>query len=173
VLTVCFGNIHRSVIAEYALRQALKKIGLSEEIQVESRGLLGMPGLPAPIGKNIRDYPDKWLYIEPVLNRLELDVSAHKTCPLDCDIVSQSSLILAMDRNILIDHTSSIVRVFPENAWKARLFMELDGFVVDIDDCDEVQEGDFHRQVTEHIYELVHRHVNYIVELARILDAGR
>lgn len=173
VLTVCLGNIHRSVVAEYALRQALQMAGLAEEILVTSRGILGMPGLPAPSRKNIQDYPDKWPYVESTLNRLGLNVSTHQTRPLDHDIVSRSSLILAMDRKILIDHPCSIVRVFPAYAWKARLFSEIDGTASDIDDCDEVQEGDFHRRVTEHIHELVHRRVHHIVELARLLNAGR
>ena len=170
IVSVCNGGIHRSVVAEYSLRQALQEQGLSDGVNVVSRGIAGMPGVPAPRGKNMLDYPKEWSLTAPVLNELRLDVSDHRARPLDLETVRQASLILTMDRRVLIEHPGSVVHAFPSWAYKARLFTELDGSATDVHDCYGADDPAVFRQVTEYIHGIAHRRLEFIVTLARLLQ---
>ncbi|PIT93859.1 hypothetical protein COU00_02090, partial [Candidatus Falkowbacteria bacterium CG10_big_fil_rev_8_21_14_0_10_43_11] len=104
ILAVCSGNIHRSVIAERCINRVLKKNGMDGEFVVVSRGL---QTTSPPVGKNLRDYEAEWLASSPVLQEIGIDISDAKSTPVDISIVEKASLIIAMDRGVLIDKVNS------------------------------------------------------------------
>ncbi len=167
ILTVCYGNIHRSVVAEQSLRQALQVNGLSEEVIVTSRGLQGFHGESPPKGRNIGDYPEQWSNVQSVAMELELDLCNHVARPLDNNIVSQASLILAMDVEVMSERASSVTKVFPEHSYKVKLFGALTGESTSIADAFEIQTISI-GETTRLIHEIAHRYVHQAVEWARL-----
>lgn len=97
ILTVCNGNIHRSVIAEICLNRELKKCGLGDEIVCISRGLEKREGKC-----RMMDFPEEWALTKPVLDELGIVVPEDRTAQqIDSAIIEDSSVILAMDRRVL------------------------------------------------------------------------
>lgn len=172
ILTVCYGNIHRSVVAEQSLRQALDASGLSDEISVTSRGLQGFRDEPLPKGRNIVDYPEIWARVQPVTTELGLNLCNHHARPLDEDIVARASLILAMDVRVMSEHPLSIMKAFPQHARKVRLYSELAGTRVSMADAFEDQSISI-AEVTRHIHEIAHRNIHRAVKLARTLNRSK
>lgn len=169
ILTVCYGNIHRSVVAEQSLRQALQINGLSDEVIVTSRGLQGFHEEPPPEGRNIGDYLEQWLSVQPVAMELGLDLCNHHWRSLDHDVVSQASLILAMDVGVMSERESSILKVFPEYEHKVKLFGELAGEKTSIIDVFENQTVSI-ADTTRLIHEIAHRNIHQAMEWVRLFS---
>ncbi len=49
IMTVCKGNIHRSVIAALCVKKTIKELGLESEYEIMSRGLQGSAGTDLPL----------------------------------------------------------------------------------------------------------------------------
>ncbi|APX31485.1 protein tyrosine phosphatase [Brachybacterium sp. P6-10-X1] len=96
ILTVCTGNICRSPMAEYALRDALEQAGLGEQVEVASVGTtreeIGNPVDPRA-GALLRSHG--------------LDPSAHRARQMSSRDLEQADLVLAMDH----DHIRPLHRV--------------------------------------------------------------
>lgn len=149
ILVVCSGNIHRSVIAERCINRALKRKGLDAKFVAVSRGVQTTSSL---VGKNLKDYRDEWLASNPILQEIGIDISDAKSTPVDLSIAEKASLIIAMDRGVLIDKINSLAKQFPEYGYKMRLFMELAGSTEDVADTYGSSDHGLHRRVIELIH---------------------
>lgn len=81
ILVVCIGNICRSPMAEYLLKQELPKL------DIHSAGIQGLTGHPAD---------DKALLC---MQRLNIDMQAHIAKKLTGDMLKQADLVLVMSQN--------------------------------------------------------------------------
>lgn len=81
VLVVCVGNICRSPMAEYLLKQQ------HPDLQIESAGISGLAGHPAD---------DK---AQLCMQRLDIDMSTHIAQKLNAAHLKQADLILVMSHN--------------------------------------------------------------------------
>jgi len=147
VLVVCNGNIHRSVIAEFCLNKALEEMNLSKRLIAISRGLQGTLGTALPRGRNLCDYPLEWSLSSPVLDEIGIDISSHCVTLIDISVVEKASLILAMDRAVLVGKSNSLFRQFSKYSYKMRLFRELEGRPEDVPDCFGSSDATLHRHV--------------------------
>ncbi len=118
VLFVCTANQCRSPMAEALLKALAVQRGEAERWQIQSAGTWTEPGHPAtPLAQT-------------VLQRRNLDVSAHRSRPLDGDLLTSSSLILVMTR-----HQQEAIQVeFPEVSDKVHLLSQLIDREFDIED---------------------------------------
>lgn len=97
VLFVCTANICRTPMAEYYLNRLVKKEGLEELIIVESAGTWAMEGMPAAENSLL------------VCAEEGLDLSNHRSQPIDLYMMKQSDLVLCMS----IDHKYDLSQIFP------------------------------------------------------------
>lgn len=81
VLVICVGNICRSPMAEYFLKQQ------HPDLHIESAGISGMTGHPAD---------DK---AQLCMQRLNIDMDAHRAKKLNAEHLKQADLILVMSHN--------------------------------------------------------------------------
>ena len=165
ILIVCSGNMFRSPVAAYCLRRALNDDGLGDLIEVTSRGIQGLKGIdPTTEGKkNIRDYPVEWGNAEPALMRYGINIDDHRSTVVTEDILTQASLVLAVEWGVLITRPNSLVRSFPGHVWKMRLFTEIDGRCNDIQDTANTDTATYER-VTELIDSTARRGTRYIMQ---------
>lgn len=165
VLTVCSGNIHRSVIAQLCLGRELVNIRKETELEILSRGIQGMMGTEAPKYFNLRSYKMEYRHTEPCLSEIGIKIPLNQQAiPIDKAIVEQASLILAMDESVL----GSLIWQFSGHSSKMRLFMELVGKKEDVPDCGGVNDATFHRKVVMSINEVakagIHNMIRYVCE---------
>lgn len=83
VLFVCTGNLCRSPMAEYLMREMARQQGI--EIEVKSAGIWAVHGEP-PTEETIA-----------VLQELGIDAKSHRSKPLDWDLLDWADLILTME----------------------------------------------------------------------------
>jgi protein-tyrosine-phosphatase len=83
ILLVCSGNTCRSPMAEVILRGALEARGWSQ-VEVRSAGVAAYPGAPAT-DEAVR-----------AAERHDLDLSDHRSTPLDRDLMGWADLVLTM-----------------------------------------------------------------------------
>jgi protein-tyrosine-phosphatase len=171
VVMVCEGNVFRSVVAEQSLRAALKRRHLDQEIEVASRGIAGMPGTQPPRGENILAYTKEWPLIRPAVENLGIDLTSHVSRPLDEAIMARASLVLAIDRHVLVGGDVSIISAFPYHAYKARLYGELKGTAEDMENCSGIMVSEPYRRVAEAIHHIATDRCAQIVALARMFNA--
>ena len=81
ILVVCVGNICRSPMAEYFLKQEFP------ELQIESAGIAGLVGHGAD---------DK---AQLCMQRLGIDMQPHKARKLNAELIKQADLVLVMSQN--------------------------------------------------------------------------
>jgi protein-tyrosine-phosphatase len=118
VLLICTANQCRSPMAEALLKAVAAQRGEVERWQVQSAGTWTEPGRPAtPLA-------------QAVLQRRNLDLSAHRSRPLDAGLLAEAALVLVMTRH----HQESIRIEFPEVSGKIYLLSQLIGRTFDIDD---------------------------------------
>src|SRR3989344_2190019 len=102
ILTVCNGNIHRSVIAAACIDRKIRDQGLTTRYEVLSRVLQGTQGTKPPLHKNLRDYPMEWPLTEPSLRELGIEIAEGQAAtPITRAIAERASVILAMDQLVL------------------------------------------------------------------------
>ncbi|MGO2632836.1 MAG: low molecular weight protein-tyrosine-phosphatase [Galactobacter sp.] len=113
VMAVCTGNICRSALAEYVLRDAVERAGLGDRIQVTSSGISdeeeGRPMDPR---------------MANITRSLGLDPSAHRARPMPHSAWETQDLFLAADLN----HLRTLRRWAPtaEHREKIRLLRSFD-----------------------------------------------
>lgn len=96
ILFVCTGNTCRSPMAEYLLKDKLKKMNISD-IEVESAGLFAF--FPQKASKNA----------VLVMNELGIDISSHVSRLISENMIKESDLILTMEKY----HKEAIVNMYP------------------------------------------------------------
>ncbi|WAM33161.1 low molecular weight protein arginine phosphatase [Caldicellulosiruptor morganii] len=96
ILFVCTGNTCRSPMAEYLLKDKLRKMNI-DNIEVESAGLSAF--FPQKASKNA----------VLVMNELGIDISSHVSRLISEDMIKESSLILTMEKY----HKEAIINMYP------------------------------------------------------------
>ena len=81
VLVVCIGNICRSPMAEYFLKQQYP------QLQIESAGISGLIGHAADEKASL------------CMQRFEIDMSAHIAKKLNAELIKKADLVLVMSQN--------------------------------------------------------------------------
>ncbi|MFQ5674070.1 MAG: low molecular weight protein arginine phosphatase [Nitrospinales bacterium] len=104
ILFVCTGNICRSPVAEYLLRQELEK-QKNDSIRVFSAGTMDMGQQPAP-----REMVE-------LAESFRVDMKNHRSKTLTKSMVEEADLIFAME----IFHKNKICELFPD--YKHKVFM--------------------------------------------------
>ena len=171
ILTVCKGNIHRSVIAALCLENALKRLCLESKYEVMSRGLQGSAGTDTPRFSNLKSYPTEWRLTAPILEEIGINIpSSQIATPITKDVVSNASLILAMDRAVLCSLPHSLINQFPNLGFKMRLFLELAGSIDGIADCAGEADPEIHRNVILTINSIACDRITNILKLAEIFS---
>ena len=96
ILIVCSGNICRSPMAEGLLKKKIAELNLESAINVTSAGTLGIVGSSASENAVIASHTE-----------YDVDLSWHESKAVDYDLVTQSNLILSMDKenhHFMVDH---------------------------------------------------------------------
>lgn len=81
ILVVCIGNICRSPMAEYLLKQQYP------ELHIESAGISGLSGHQADQKARL------------CMERLDIDMSSHIAKKLNSDLIKRADLVLVMSQN--------------------------------------------------------------------------
>ncbi len=119
ILFVCAANICRSPMAEYLLKDLLRKDGATgNSIMVRSAGIGNTHG---------SDASDQAIQ---VLHERGLDISRHKARTINWEIVNGCDLVLCMSK----DQESGLKQSFPEAQGKFHLITEFCGSQGDIED---------------------------------------
>lgn len=105
---VCSGNICRSPMAEYILRQMLTKTKYRKHVKVQSAGTLRIETSPAHE------------YAINVSNAHDLDLNPHSSQPVDDKIMEKSDLVFALAQN----HFVELNRRYPQHKNKIGLLKQ-------------------------------------------------
>lgn len=92
ILLVCTGNTCRSPMAEYLLKDKIKKANLEDKIEVKSAGLFVDENFAKPSS----------LAIQTLNENYKIDMSMHKPQVIDIDLIMESDLILCMEETMAI-----------------------------------------------------------------------
>lgn len=93
ILTICTGNICRSPMAEYALREALEQAGLDDRVEVASAGTSGWE-----VGNPIDPRADALLQSHGIASE------DHRARQMDEDELREADLVLTLDH----DHVAPV-----------------------------------------------------------------
>lgn len=111
VLFTCTGNICRSAMAEWMLREKLKEEGLEGKVEVDSAGTMSMFGNEP--SKNARK----------VMEEIGIDISSHRSKQISRSLLREADLILAMARH----HKDALRFLVPRSEGKLFLLSEFVG----------------------------------------------
>jgi protein-tyrosine-phosphatase len=118
VLFICTANQCRSPMAEALLKSLAAQRGEADRWQIRSAGTWADLGRPATQPA------------QAVLQRRNLDLSDHRSRPLDADLLAEATIVLVMTRH----HQESIQIEFPEVSGKIYMLSQLIGRKFDIED---------------------------------------
>lgn len=118
VLFVCTGNICRSPMAAALFRSKIGSDPAALGWDIESTGTWAVKGAPASHNAQL------------VMQEWGLDISAHRSKPVDGPLLSRYNLILTMESG----HKEALQAEFPEIAGRVHLLSEMVGKNHDIVD---------------------------------------
>ncbi len=118
VLFVCTANQCRSPMAEGLLRSLTAQRGEADRWQIQSAGTWAESGRPAT------------QFAQVVMRRRNIDLSGHRSRPIDADMLAAASVILVMTRH----HQEAIQAEFPGIQHKVALVSQLVDRSFDIED---------------------------------------
>lgn len=160
ILTICTGNICRSPMAEFLLREALEEAGLGDRVQVDSAGVSdeeeGNPADPRTIAElRRRGHADHgW--------------SEHVARQVEPDWIGERDLVLAATRY----HAHRLERLAPHHEDRIRVIREFDPESLARGDLDMDDPWYGGRESFEQTYEEVVAAIPGIVDHVRgVLDA--
>lgn len=172
ILTVCHGNMQRSVIAEHCINRELRHSGLDDRYRVLSRGTQGTGSDkdPPPKHKNLRHYENEWLLAKPVLEKIGVNIPIdQEATPIDAQAVEEAAIIIVMERAVLLASPNSLVRQFPSSGYKMRMFTELENKADDIADLYGQKNSATVRREILRIDSIVKTHFKQLLALAETL----
>jgi protein-tyrosine-phosphatase len=102
---VCFGNIMRSAMAEFLMRQASSNAGLQEQIYIASAGMHALPGREAHA------------WAQEASAELGISLAEHRAKPLTREMVEQADCIFAMD----FQNKAELLTLYPE--FREKIYM--------------------------------------------------
>lgn len=168
ILTVCWGNIQRSVFAQLCLTRELAKRGLEKEFFVLSCGIQGSCGTTPTMHHNLMGYEKDWVQSKPWLEKIGIEIPETQiSTPISRDIVDKATIILAMERKIMQDKDAGLLVQFPDVALKMMLFTELVGRTDDIPDCDGKEDNSLYERVILGIDMISRQGIDRLIELTR------
>lgn len=171
ILTVCKGNIHRSVIAALCIEKQLQKLGLASEYNVISRGLQGSAGTDPPEHPNLMCYSNEWSLTAPVLEEIGIEIPDNQTAtPVTEEVVRNASFILVMEHRVLHGSPISLIKQFPAFGFKMMLFLGLAGSTDDIPDCYGSKAAELFREVALTINSTVQNHIVILLQLTNFFS---
>jgi protein-tyrosine-phosphatase len=97
-LFVCFGNIMRSAMAEFLMRQELSRTGLEQQVRIVSAGLHAITGKEA--------HP----WAQEAAAGLGISLADHRAKPVTRELVEQADCVLAMD----FQNKAELLTLYPE-----------------------------------------------------------
>lgn len=92
ILFVCTGNTCRSPMAEYLMKDKIKKENLEDKIDVKSAGLFVDQNFAMPSA----------LAVQVLSEDYKIDMSMHKPQVINIDLIMESDLILCMEETMTI-----------------------------------------------------------------------
>ena len=92
ILFVCTGNTCRSPMAEYLMKDKIKKENLEDKIEVKSAGLFVDQNFARPSA----------LAVQVLSEDYKIDMSGHKPQVINIDLIMESDLILCMEESMAI-----------------------------------------------------------------------
>jgi protein-tyrosine-phosphatase len=95
---VCYGNIMRSAMAEFLMRQAVTRAGMESHMRIASAGLHAAPGREAH------------LWAQAAAAELGISLADHGAKTLTREMVEQADAILAMD----FQNKAELLTLYPE-----------------------------------------------------------
>ena len=119
IMFVCTGNICRSAMAEYLLRDKLEKLSLQDKIKVYSSGISAYAG----------DIPT-YEAVSVMKKLYNIDMTSHRATPSRYADVEGMDLILCMTRS----HVSSLKLMYPNMSNKIFLLNDYVSNGTDISD---------------------------------------
>lgn len=145
IVSVCRGNIVRSVVAQAVIQQQLEVRGIAGKYESLSRGIQGTSIDPQPVKyPNITYYGKLYEDAKPIFEKFGINVSEHVSTPIDENIAKRSNILLAMD----MQTRDALIRLFPDQKAKVYLLSKLIGEERNITD----PEGVSGQQVQEAIF---------------------
>ena len=126
VLFVCYGNVYRSAVAEQCFKQFVAAAGISDQVQVRSRGIQGFSGEPMPEFSNLRYYHEVWAAAEECLTELGISLDGHVATPISSADMEESDIVIAMDERVYFEGKVSLLRCFPEYTHKIHRFNDFE-----------------------------------------------
>lgn len=108
ILFVCTGNICRTPMAEYFLKDLIKRENLFYMVQVESAGIAALEGYPAAE------------FTAAVCEEFGIDTTFHRARSLNLDMIDKADLILCMALN----HKLELIKNFPHSQNKIFLLKQ-------------------------------------------------
>lgn len=103
ILFICLGNLCRSPMAEYLLRDRLGNTG-NTDIKVSSAGFLDQTGALSPEE------------IHTVMKEAGIDISDHRSSPISKELITESDLIIVMEKrqreDLVCWHPDEASRIF-------------------------------------------------------------
>jgi protein-tyrosine-phosphatase len=98
VVFVCFGNIMRSALAEFLMRQELSEAGLTQRVRIMSAGLHASAGREA--------HP----WAQEAATNLGISLVEHRSKPLTREMIQEADCVLAMD----FQNKAELLTLYPE-----------------------------------------------------------
>ncbi len=149
ILFVCFGNVHRSVLAAELSNDVFRENSLSDIFVAISRGIQGSNGYDGPKHSNLTEYEIEWQLTKQALDELGIDTTFFKTkkaTPIDTKAISDASLVILMGQK----EYEILTKRYPTQSHKFFLFSDWSktGTVEDLVDSNVLEK---HRIVNSNI----------------------
>lgn len=87
IIFVCYGNICRSVAAEFVLKQLIKEKGLTGDVSIISRGI-----------SNCEQGSDTYPLMKEVLEKNNIEITRHIALGINADEIKNATYVLCMEQ---------------------------------------------------------------------------
>ena len=164
IVFICNGNVHRSVIAAVSLKEILKERKIGQNFFIDSYGLQGTKGTDLPKHKHLSEYPREWNVAKPILQKLCIDISKHSFQKISGAVMKKASVVIAMDNKVYSTARNSLMKQFPNYAWKIHRFSELTTRHQAIKDPAGSDDKMLHKKIIENIYFTLNKKYENILE---------